>query len=89
MSAELERGHCRSCDAPIIWATTPTGKAMPIDAEPVEGGNVVIFDGPEGPLAVVTHASQAPDKARYRAHFASCPNASQHRKQRKQRRASP
>lgn len=32
--------HCRSCNAPILWATTEKGKAMPLDIEPVENGDI-------------------------------------------------
>jgi hypothetical protein len=76
------RAACRSCSAPIAWAKTPTGKAMPVDFEPVSTGNIVLFDGPEGLLAVVAHATAAPGKPRHQAHFVSCPNAAEHRKAR-------
>lgn len=34
---------CRSCDAPVIWAThVRTGKRAPIDAEPDNRGNVIL-----------------------------------------------
>lgn len=40
MSTRSADGNCRSCDAPIIWAATSRGKAMPVDVEPTAGGNV-------------------------------------------------
>ncbi len=36
----MASSHCRSCDAPIIWCTTTSGKKMPVDAEPHVDGNV-------------------------------------------------
>lgn len=83
---------CRSCGAPIIWALTETDqRAMPLDAEPTDGGNVVVVG-----LAVTARGAQPvarilggahPDLfggltrpgdtggPYYRAHFASCPDA--------------
>ena len=73
-----------------------TGKAMPIDVEPHADGNIVLrldpvpeapkrrqrvayvigtrtdYPGPQGGLS--------PTEPRYRSHFATCPNAAQHRK---------
>ena len=34
--------RCRSCDAEIRWATTPAGKAIPLDLEPSPFGNVLL-----------------------------------------------
>jgi hypothetical protein len=28
--------HCRTCNAPIVWLKTPSGKNMPVDAGSVE-----------------------------------------------------
>jgi hypothetical protein len=33
---------CGSCDAPIIWARTLTGRSMPVDAKPSDGGTVLL-----------------------------------------------
>jgi hypothetical protein len=71
---------CRSCGAALLWAITPKGKRMPLDAAPVEGGLWFAYDvagekhcaparaGAEGPL--------------YTSHFATCPQADQHRRRR-------
>lgn len=40
MSARPGDDTCRSCNAPIIWATTDRGVSMPVDRDPVAGGNV-------------------------------------------------
>jgi hypothetical protein len=74
---------CRSCGAPVIWVTMiETRKAMPLDAEPVPNGNIVV-DWRHHAGAVLTAEELAgPDELgrRYRSHFASCPQASEWRK---------
>lgn len=71
---------CRSCGAEVFWAVTTSGKRMPVDAEPVQGteGNVYIVEG-DPPLAVVGTHTEGPT---YTSHFATCPQASQHRRPR-------
>lgn len=73
-------GACASCGANIRWVKTEYGKAMPIDFDPSPRGNIAIIDG----LAVVDgKAVRLDDKRpRYTSHFATCPNASAHRKRR-------
>lgn len=80
--------RCRSCGAAIIWATvTPSGKTMPVDAEPhpegtvrwhQDGGNVVEVLG--GELLATVREIGAAIGAMHRSHFATCPNAAAHRK---------
>lgn len=65
---------CRSCDAPIRWVKTATGRSMPIDPKPTQDGNLVIVDG----VAKIYKPGEdgalfAPEK--FLSHFASCPNA--------------
>ena len=60
---------CKSCGAGIIWAETPKGSRMPMDAEPVTSG----FTIEKGKLVRV-HL--------YESHFATCPNADKHRRKR-------
>lgn len=65
---------CRSCGAEILWAVTANGKRMPLDAQPVPG-LFAIRDLPgHDPEAT------SPPISVYRSHFATCPNADQHRK---------
>lgn len=84
--------HCSSCSAAIEWAVTEKGKRMPVDAEPVEGGTILLqhFHVGEPPVAHVTTADERDElavQARNRgdtlrlfvSHFATCPNADQHR----------
>jgi hypothetical protein len=71
--------NCKSCDARITWVVTTKGNSIPIDVDPAADGNIVLRDG----IAVVLSAkaaAQAPERTRYKAHFATCPNAAQHRK---------
>ena len=70
---------CRSCGADVLWATTVvTGKAIPLDADPVDDGNVVIRNGSAHVLSKNNPVRS--DETRYRAHWATCPNAKEHRR---------
>lgn len=40
----IENCRTETCQAPIIWARTKTGKLMPVDAEPSPDGNVRVFE---------------------------------------------
>jgi hypothetical protein len=60
---------------------------MPIDPAPVPGGNLVLEDNPDpspfghpGPVASVVTPG---DDERFVSHFATCPNAARHRKDRR------
>lgn len=61
---------CKSCSAPIEWVKyARTGKAMPLDLEPAEDGNLVVIDG-------VAHQHMLGDtRPRRKSHFATCPQA--------------
>lgn len=75
---------CGSCGAAVVWCETSKGKRMPVDAEPYDGGNVEIVEvRGAAPLAVVhgdTGMATLDGSPRYRSHFATCPNADQHRR---------
>lgn len=84
-------GTCRSCGALIRWAVTASGRRMPVDAEPHEHGNVVLEVMSEPHPAkqttlralVIAPADVVADEVlRFRSHFATCPNARQHRSRR-------
>lgn len=71
-------GECRWCGGPVVWASTASGKSMPVDAEPDPRGNVVLVSHPEKdrPLAVVLHteferSSVAPDSI-HTSHMQTC-----------------
>ena len=81
---------CRSCMAPILWACSVKGFRIPLDPEPVDDGNVYIDGtaitnaGEKLPAAfIATQAHPAPDGAeRFKSHFATCPDATSHRRNR-------
>lgn len=77
-----EASQCKSCGAAVRWVVTKGGKRMPLDVAPVEGGNVWV--NPEGVASVVSEIDGGdgrPDPLGpfYVSHFATCPNAAQHR----------
>jgi hypothetical protein len=66
--------RCGSCGAPVLWARTETGKAIPLDAVPTERGNLVLADGVVHVARILGHSPQ------YVPHFATCPHAGQWRR---------
>lgn len=76
--------ECRSCGARLLWAWTHNGKRIPLDAEPVEDGNVqIIGENEEGEPVVAFLRQDAllpPVGPLYVSHFATCPDAQEHRK---------
>lgn len=69
--------RCRTCEAPIIWATTKSGVSMPLDEQPTPKGNMVIVAGK------TWHANEADrrlHRSLYTSHFATCPDADEHRR---------
>lgn len=81
MIKKLER--CRSCGAKVFWARTTQGALMPVDFEENQGGNIVIND--DGKIVVLRKDlfEDIKDVPRYNSHFATCPNAYQHRRKKK------
>lgn len=83
--AEHRPQTCRSCGQPIWWARNiETGKAMPVDVEPTEGANVVLYRRGTACLARVLKKGELPapgEKTRLN-HFVTCPNREQHRRSR-------
>ena len=86
---------CARCKAPVLWAETQAhGKAIPLDPEPVEGGNITLHRRRVGiPVAVVLGRKQldslrgqavrfGPPLVLYQSHFASCPFADEFRRRR-------
>jgi hypothetical protein len=45
----MRASTCRGCMAPIVWAGTVNGKAMPVDVDPRPDGNVRLTE-PDGLL---------------------------------------
>lgn len=63
--AARDDGECRSCGALIYWVQTPTGARMPIDRG--RETRVCYINGEWLTIGA------------YKSHFATCPNAAQHR----------
>lgn len=77
--------QCRSCGKPIIWTVTAVaGRAMPLDAQPVENGNIIIRDG----IACVSK-EKAEGELMYISHFATCIYAKRHRNPKPKKEAPP
>jgi hypothetical protein len=75
------RSQCRSCEAPIYWVLTAAKKRMPVDAEPTSDGNVLLsLRGDELVAEVIGPNREVPvGRKRYRAHWATCSHAAEHR----------
>ena len=80
----IEPATCRSCSALVLWVEWPSsGKKMPIDVSKYDDGSVVVnmVGGEYGKLTVEKYdAARHEGRNRYKSHFATCPNASAHRK---------
>jgi hypothetical protein len=66
---------CKSCGAPIRWAKSLSGRAMPLDEKPNPKGNILLL--PSGGAMVVTDTCHHSEL--FTSHFATCPQANQHR----------
>ena len=75
--------RCKSCGASIFWATSISGKVMPLNAKPDPvGGNLVIDE--RGVARVITEGFRSANcyagPPRYVSHFATCKHAATHRR---------
>ena len=79
--------RCKSCGKEIIWIKMASGKSMPVDAEPISykldmhNGNLTLIT-PDGRV-VKAFFDPGSDVVGYTSHFATCPNANAHRKDRR------
>lgn len=78
--------RCRACSKPIRWARTTNDRAIPLDAEPTDDGNVVLeypagssAGGTGAPVAHVLGKFGLPlelahlaEEPRYMPHHATC-----------------
>lgn len=69
----MSASRCSSCGAEIIWTVTAAGKRMPVDSAPV--GKVTVLR--TNAADALTPLSRQVDH--FVSHFATCPNAQQHR----------
>lgn len=76
--------ECRSCHAPIVWAAwADTNKLVPLDPNPTLTGNVIrLATTNHAGLPVIARATAEHTGTRYSTHFATCPNAAEHRRPR-------
>lgn len=76
--------RCRSCGAPVEWAETLGGKAIPLDLEERPDGNLRVVEVTRRGAPIVAYLSKEalghPAAGRRVTHFATCPNAASHRK---------
>lgn len=69
----------KTCGAEIVWTTTERGRAMPVDLDPTNGGDVEVYlEGGELHSRVVRGAT--PGDYLRTSHFATCPGAGAFRK---------
>jgi len=65
----MDSDRCQFCRAPILWATSPEGRPIPLDPCPRSDGNIDVENG-------VTHTwplgKRRPRGDRYVNHFATC-----------------
>lgn len=77
---------CSTCGAPIRWAKTAAGKNIPLDPDPVPLGNLYLD---EDGVAMTVTKDLGRSVARYVSHFATCPDADEHRKKEEPEAAEP
>ena len=63
---------CSSCGAPIVWGTTKAGKKVPLDPPEDRYARQPNTSVLGEPLVVIRET--------WLSHFATCPNADQHRR---------
>lgn len=76
----MSAATCRSCGASIVWATTPSGKVMPLDAFCSTVGTIRL--NADGSCTVMPALARVPGEPLHTSHFATCPDAAAHRKPR-------
>lgn len=76
--------RCRSCQATVEWCITESGKTMPVNRAPDPKGNLIktgnVVDGKPEVHAISSRDELTGHETRYVSHFATCKNASLHRK---------
>ena len=81
----IARTRCRSCLAEITWAITTGGKRTPFVRDPagawvIENGNALRYKA--GAQLDLGDAPE-PMPERWTSHFADCPDADEHRRDRR------
>ena len=74
-----EQAQCRSCGAPIIWIRHgTTGSLLPLDAAPVDNGNMQIVD--DKAVNIGGLFEPVADAPKYVNHFSTCPDSKRWKK---------
>lgn len=87
---------CRSCNAPIRWATTERERSIPIDPDPRPDGNIELVEEHHRTIARVLTAARRAELEQailaanrdgqtfplnlHVSHFTTCPKAAAHRR---------
>ena len=74
--------ECRSCHASIVWCVSEKGNFMPIDKDPVVGGNIRMIHNPIPNARVqpdIDLFDEHDDGMRYLPHHMTCPDADEWR----------
>lgn len=78
----MTAASCRSCRRPLLWVRTRGGRNMPVDPEPVLGGNLLV-DTRRGTVETVNEQARVDaaerGEALYVSHFTTCPDADAYR----------
>lgn len=71
--------RCRSCGAEVEWAVTSKGKRIPLDVGTRDDGNLRVMAS-LFPGEATTVQYVPPGDGDRVSHFATCPNAEEHRR---------
>lgn len=79
---------CRSCGAEIKFIQLKSGKWNPVDPQKRtlvegEGNEVIVTESGEVVTGRFASLDEGANRSGYISHFATCPNANQHRKERR------
>lgn len=73
-----EQKRCESCGRAILWAISPTGARLPLDARPMTA--YTLDDAALGDRHALKLETSQP---LYVSHFTTCPNAARHSRPRR------
>lgn len=76
---------CRTCHAPIWFGRTEKGRRMPVNRDQIAGGNIVLAEAGDTSDEPAIRVGRALALA-YVSHFATCAQASEHRRRGPERR---
>lgn len=73
---------CRACGAAMVWGKWPSGKGVPLDAEPSSQGDIRLQPNGDAEKLTGLQLDSARDGGEqlYVTHFATCPSADSFRK---------